>query len=282
MVEGARKDAMITDKIINLFFPTKCSICGKLGTVICKDCENILNEFKINLLQKDVIELNHENDENDEENKNKTKNKRLIINKFYIYKYDGIIRNLLIKYKFNDASYLRELFAKLILKNKKVYRFLKNYDIIIPVPISKKRKLERGYNQTELILKFIEKELKKLKEKSKRDLKINKQMQKRYLNIQLNTESLIKIKNTKPQSKSNLKERINNVKGVYKLINEDKIKGKRIVIFDDIYTTGSTINECINCIKNIIINNSSGKEKIEIGTIEIGVLIIAKDYMEVI
>lgn len=251
------------EKILDLIFPPACGICGKeINTYLCKKCEDKIN--KITCVGKD----NYEN--------------KYFSSHMYLFKYEGIIRSKIISYKFDDNPYLYKTFCEIFVKNKKVCGFLQNYDIIIPVPISKKRKLERGYNQTELILKFIEKELKKLKEKSKRDLKINKQMQKRYLNIQLNTESLIKIKNTKPQSKSNLKERINNVKGVYKLINEDKIKGKRIVIFDDIYTTGSTINECINCIKNIIINNSSGKEKIEIGTIEIGVLIIAKDYMEVI
>lgn len=248
---------MIINQIMNFIFPPKCGICGKIGTVVCEDCEKNINEFKINLLEKEILEVNFQNKYEKSSNSSNNKNKRIIVNKFYIYKYDGIIRNLLIKYKFNDASYLRELFAKLILKNKKVCRFLENYDIIIPVPISKKRRMERGYNQTELIVKFIEKEL------------TNNRIQK----IKVDTGSLIKIKNTKPQSKSNLKDRINNVKGVYKLINEEKIKGKKIVIFDDIYTTGSTIKECI---KNIMMS-SSGKE-----TNEIGVLIIAKDYMEVI
>ena len=62
-------------------------------------------------------------------------------------------------------------------------------------------------------------------------------------------------------------DRKEDIKGVYSLKNIDKIKGKKLLIFDDIYTTGSTINECIKTLKDI--------------TNDIGVLIIAKDYMEV-
>lgn len=253
---------MLIEKIIDLVFPTKCSLCGKIGIIICKNCKKKLDELEINLLEKEIIDIDNEEKHN---------SKNIIIKKFYIYRYDGIIRDLLIKYKFDDASYLRELFAELILKNEKVCRFLKNYDIIIPVPISKKRRIERGYNQTELIVKFIERKLKEqtIHQKNKQE------KDEKHLEIQVNVDILAKIKNIKSQSKSTLKERINNVKGVYKLVNEDKIKGKKIVIFDDIYTTGSTIKECVKNIAMSRVNDGTNK-------IKIGVLIIAKDYMEVI
>ena len=201
------------------FFLRSAGVCGKIGTVLCGDCEQKLNEYKINLI------------ENDDK-----------IRKFYLFRYNGIIRELLIKYKFEDKSYLADTFVKIMLKNKKLVGFLKNYDIIISVPLHYKRKLERGYNQVELIAKKLG-------------------------NIKIENDCLIKNKNIKPQSQKNLKDRIKDVKGVYELKNTEKIQGKRVLLFDDIYTTGSTVNECIKTISKV--------------TAKIGVLIIAKDYIEV-
>lgn len=215
---------MYFNNALNIFFPQKCGYCGKIGSSLCDNCEKAIKKFEIDIIQRE----------------NLIKNKK--VNKFYIYRYESIIRELLIKYKFNDCSYLSDTFAKIISKNKKICRFLKNYDIIIPVPLHKKRRIERGYNQTELIVK-------KLK------------------NIKVETKCLKKIKNIKPQSEKGLKDRIKDIKGVYKVENIDKIINKRVILFDDIYTTGSTINECIKELSKF--------------TNDIGVLILAKDFMEV-
>ena len=75
---------------------------------------------------------------------------------------------------------------------------------------------------------------------------------------------LIKHKNNLQQSKLNRMERIQNVKGVYKLQNNLIITNKRVLIFDDIYTTGSTVNECAKII-------------FQAGAIKVGILTIAKD-----
>lgn len=163
----------------------------------------------------------------------------------YVFKYDGIVRKLIINYKFNDCAYLYKTFAKIILDNKKICDFIKSYDIIIPVPIHRKRKLLRGYNQTELIAKALAKTLE---------------------NVTYNTKALIKTKNNSKQSTLSRLERERNVLNAYEF-NEreaDKIYNKKILIFDDIYTTGNTIKECAK-----IINNFNPKS--------IGIVTIAKD-----
>ena len=165
---------MILEKALNLFFPIKCGVCGKIGLPICKECEEKIKQYEINLVQKD---------------------------KFFIYKYQDIIRNLLLNYKFNDASYLANSFAYLIKNNKKIYSILKSYDIIIPVPLHKKRMNERGYNQTELIAKKLE--------------------------IPIETKCLIKTKNIKPQSTKTAKQRQIDIKNVFAIQNVDKIKNKK-------------------------------------------------------
>ena len=120
--------------------------------------------------------------------------------------------------------------------------FLKKYDIIIPVPISKQRNKNRGYNQSLLLAKEISKEL----------------------NIECIDKCLIKIKNILPQSSLKKEERIRNVKNVYSIKNTQNISGKKILLIDDIYTTGSTVIEC----SRILAEN---------GAKDIGILTIAKD-----
>lgn len=118
-------------------------------------------------------------------------------------------------------------FAKIILKNKKICDILKSYDIIVPVPIHRKRENVRGYNQSELIAKEIARKIEEIKYK----------------------KVLIKIKNNKQQSSLEKKERIENVKNAYEIQKGQIIQNKKIVLFDDIYTTGNTVNECSRILK---------------------------------
>ena len=161
---------------------------------------------------------------------------------FYCFEYTGIVRKYMIKYKFNGAAYISNFFARQILKNKKASEILKLYDIIISVPMDKEKKIKRGYNQTELITQIISKELEILEGK----------------NI------VFKLKGTKTQSTLNKENRKTNIKDVYFVNNNINIRNKKIILLDDIYTTGATVNEISSKLK-------------EAGAKEILVLIIAKN-----
>ena len=215
------KDFKILSILINLLFPKQCLICGKIGKYICNDCEEKIKKYEI-----DKYEINKQNN-----------NKKL-----FIYKYEDEIRKLIIDYKFNDKAYLYKLFLNEIIKNKNICNFIKSYDIIIPVPVHWKRKLERGYNQTELIIKEISKLLK----------------------VDFSKNTLIKEKNIKPLSKMGAKDRKKNIKGVFSIKNNQRIFNKKVLLFDDIYTTGSTFKECEKILK-------------EAGAKEVGMLSLARD-----
>ncbi len=212
--------------LLQILYPKQCLICGKLEQdTICSKCyKNLKIEGKIDVYN------------------NKSFNEHL-----YLFKYEGKVRNMIIDYKFNDKAYLADLFTKTILKNEKICRKIKKYDIIIPVPIHKKRKSERGYNQSELIVRNLAKNLK----------------------TELVTDLLIKQKNTLPQSSLSKKQREENVKQVYKLQNKQKIENKKIILLDDIYTTGATAEECskllkrVRCKRNISTNNSKRYVRLE-------------------
>lgn len=145
----------------------------------------------------------------------------------YIFKYEGIVREEIIKYKFQEKSYNYKMFSKIILDDKELCEILRKYEMIISVPVSRKRKKERGYNQTELIAKEISK----------------------TLNIKYAKGILYKIKDTVAQSKLNKEQREENAKGVYEIKNQNKINNKKILLIDDIYTTGSTVSECSKTLK---------------------------------
>ena len=238
---------------LDIIFPKVCKYCGKIGEYICDDCYNkFIKKYEYNYCKN---------------------------GKFFIYKYDGELRELLLKYKFRDESYLREFFANSITKNKKLYIFFNQYDIIVPVPLHRKRKLERGYNQTEEILKFAINNFNS-NSKIKNIIQNNSQINTRTNNknirndnikfvpkIEYNSNILIKTKNIKPQSTKNEEERKENIKNAFEIKNEQAkkvIKNKKILVFDDIYTTGSTFNEC----KNVLMRS---------GAKSVGALMIARD-----
>lgn len=220
---------LFLEKILEYIFLPTCGVCGEVEkNYLCEKCRIELERYMI-------IEKENSN------NKKKTifNNK---IEKIHVFEYKNTIRKLILQYKFNDKSYLYKTFCEFIVKNKKLFDFIKSYDIIIPVPIHKTRMRERGYNQSELITK-------ELAEKT---------------GIKFYTDVLIKVKNNKVQSTLSAEEREKNAKNVYKLNNPQKIYNKKVLIFDDIYTTGATINSCI--------------EELEKASVkQIGILTLAKD-----
>lgn len=220
-----KRRKQILNQILNLIYPPKCGICGKLNSnFLCNKCQKQLEsqaKFKI------------------EKNQNAN---YYFQEHLYIFEYQGMIRKVILNYKFNDKPYLYKTIVNFLLKNQKFFQILEFYDIIVPVPISQERKKERGYNQSELIAKEIA----------------------QNTSTEYNNQCLFKTRNIIEQSKLNKEERQKNIQGVYKLYNQEILQNKKILLIDDIYTTGSTVNECSRILKQ-------AQPK------KIGVLTLAKD-----
>ena len=216
----------VLKNILNLIYPNVCGICGEICKEdICEKCEEKIKKILIC--------------------KNQKYNDKNIFYKEHVYLFDykNDIRTKIIQYKFGEKPYMYKAFAKMFINNEKICNFLKSYDIIMPVPIHKKRKNQRGYNQSSLIAREISKQIQE---------------------ITFENNILYKNKNTNPQSSLNKIQRIENAKNVYEIKDKQKINNKNIIIFDDIYTTGSTVNECARLLK-------------QAGANKIGILTIAKD-----
>lgn len=218
----------IIESILNLIYPQVCSICGEVNTKsLCNKCKVKLKKefkFKTDNYEKDI-----------------SKN---FIEHNYFFKYQNIIRNQILCLKFHEKPYAYKTIVKFLRNMQKSFEKLKMYDIIIVVPVSRQRKKERGYNQSELIAYEISK----------------------IINVKIEKNIIYKIKNTVPQSTLNKQQREQNAKNAYKVTNIQKIKNKKILIIDDIYTTGNTVNECAK----VLVESGIKREFI-------GVLTIARD-----
>ncbi len=149
---------------------------------------------------------------------------------FFIIKYQEN-KKLIFNFKYKAEPKAVKILTELMYDNifeilNKLEKEEKFYNpILIHIPGTKFDKIKKGFHHNELILKNF---FKKIQSK---DLKWEKNI-------------LIKKRNIKKQSKlKNKKEREKNIKNIFKIKNKEKIKNKNIIIFDDIYTTGSTLKE---------------------------------------
>ena len=99
--------------------------------------------------------------------------------------------------------------------------------MVLPLPLTKKRLKWRGYNQArELALYFS-----------------------REFSLEMRDDILIKIKETLPQTELNRKEREENIRGAFLIKNKSVIKNRKILLIDDVYTTGATLEEAAKTLK---------------------------------
>ena len=138
--------------------------------------------------------------------------------------YKSPISNLIKKLKYENARYLAEVFAYYLSETYKISNF--DADLITFVPMTAKSKRQRGYNQSELLARFTSKLL------------------------QIPVKNLVrKKKETIRQAKLDRSQRLKNLLGVYGVINKKSVCGKKIVIIDDVTTTGSTAEAIAKVLK---------------------------------
>ena len=139
-----------------------------------------------------------------------------------IAKHNGHIKELLHNFKYRKKIILGKILSKIVVDN--FPGDFDYYDTVVPVPQHIKKLRERDYNQSAILAKNI-----------------SKRFEKKY-----DPFSLSRYKaESKPQYQiSNISERKRNVRGVFKLSQKNKLFNKSVLLVDDVFTTGSTINEC--------------------------------------
>lgn len=144
-----------------------------------------------------------------------------------IGKYKGVLRECIHLLKYKGKKIILKSLDKLIGNN--IYGFipLEKISFIIPVPVHKKRLHERGFNQAELIARLIGDRYK----------------------ISVFSNLLNKSVNTSPQVTLSREERSKNVRGVFAVTDCSCVRMGTILLIDDVYTTGATVNECARVLR---------------------------------
>jgi ComF family protein len=145
-----------------------------------------------------------------------------------VFRYEGVIREVIHKLKYKFAYDIAEELSNSIFNSIRFEKYIFKDAFLVPVPLSNKRKRWRGFNQAEELGKIIAATL---------DIK--------YL------PAIIKPKDTPTQVEVAFNKRKSNLKEAF-FVDEkyqDLIKGTKVVIFDDVFTTGSTLNEAAGVLK---------------------------------
>lgn len=224
--------------IIKLIFPPKCPLCEKIveeDETLCKDCWEKIKFIKEPFCDKCSSPLEYKASK-------KVicahciQTKPLYVKLRSAVVYNSFVSKIIFKFKFYDKIHLKKFMAKLMVNA--AQDIIKDIDILIPIPLHKKRLIFRKYNQSLLLVEEIAK----------------------LTNKQVIYNFIYKNKHTVPQVKLKQKDRIENIKGKFS-INEnylkeiDKYKNLNFAIIDDVVTTGSTIKECIKVLNKAGIKN---------------------------
>jgi ComF family protein len=222
--------------LLDLFFPKFCLGCQKEGTYLCDNCRSILDisEFNYCLCEKNPQRL----PPNSKSGKcPRCYDKKLSGLYFALpYKEKALTKKLIHQFKYrpylkNLAETLASLIIEhLILSGKNTNEIWEN-SVLIPVPLSEKKLKERGYNQSEELAKELSK----------------------VLQVPIISDVLIKIKSTKPQMELKKEGREKNLLNAFKIncgtSDVPQFSGKKVFLVDDVYTTGSTMQECAKTLK---------------------------------
>jgi len=141
--------------------------------------------------------------------------------------YEGAIRELIHTFKYNRQTHLRAPLARLTLERLGGFLAEQQPHLIVPVPLHRSRLRQRGFNQAVLLGQVLS----------------------RQLALPIRPDVLIRNRRTEPQIELASAERRQNVKGAFSVSRPDSVTGKRILLLDDVMTTGSTMGECAKELK---------------------------------
>ncbi len=217
-----RGEEIIYAMLVDFLFPKLCTICYKKGGNLCNDCFKAFvkinwvqtchicgHEVRVGLVHTECKEYSH------------------LDGLIYMSSFEGVIKKLIHEGKYNLFYSiffdLGEIFAKYL----KLYKFSKE-SLITFVPLYKSKESSRGFNQAEILAKMLAEKL----------------------NIPY-CQLIERIKNTKTQVAFDRHEREQNLKHAFSFIGNKKQARsyEKVYIVDDVFTTGTTLNECAQILK---------------------------------
>lgn len=202
---------MLSD-FISLLFPQVCSISGR---PLAKGEKYISITYAASLPKYNLYEAN--------ENLHR--------------KFSGLVnvKHVWAYYKFSKKSGVQKLLHQVKYKNlpevgeltshwfgEAIHKMKPEIDLVVPIPLHSAKKRKRGYNQADYIAKGIATELQ----------------------VEWLADAMVRIVNTDTQTKKGRQERFSNTQNIYRVNKREAVAGKKILLVDDVITTGATIGQC--------------------------------------
>ena len=232
MAKTLKKPARLFRALLDVLLPPVCYVCGKSCSSeygICYDC---MDKVKHNLppnCPKCARHMAHR-----ETVCGECSSKQHHIEKGWsCCDYAGTIKDCIHLFKYNRYLGLSDIFSDIMAYFAKKNELPKMVDLIVPVPMHPAKKRERTYNHAEILARNLSE----------------------TLSIPLDSKNLKKIKWTQSQSELDRAKRIKNTKGVFLAVDKNIFSGRNILLVDDVFTTGSTINECAK----VLLEANAGK-----------------------
>lgn len=226
--------------VLQAVYPRRCPVCDGIvrqrGEKICLEC---MGRLKL-LTPPWCMCCGKKVEEGEEYCRDCRERKHMFERGRALYEYDSAAESLY-RFKYAGRREYAEFFGEQITDY--LGDFIRDIrpDGFVPIPLHRRRQARRGYNQAALLADAVG----------------------RRTGIPVYRHLLVRVRNTAPQKKLNRAERQNNLKKAFN-IPENDVKLKTILVFDDIYTTGSTIDEAARALR------AAGAERIYFITLACG------------
>ena len=204
-----------------MVYPLSCGGCGSAGSILCPECTDFFRpvekEFSCSFCGRWLSR---------EGACGKcTTNRPPFECGHYGFYFEGTLREAVHSFKFKGRKDVGRALVRLL--QPKLLAMQDEFDVIVPLPVTEKRLKERGFNQTFIMGEEIS----------------------AVTGKELDYQVLYKTRETDDQYTLSKSERKRNVRGVFALRNGKRLEGKRVLLVDDLYTTGATVREAANVLR---------------------------------
>lgn len=220
---------LLGDKLLEILYPKRCLLCDEIlpfefNGRFCHKCDNKVNWIKDKVCVKCGKPINNQYLKHCFDCSKKS---HYFEQGHAMWLYEDDIKEAIHRYKYGNRKGYGKAFALELLQYYKA-NIKWDIDLITSVPLHEQKLRERTFNQSEIIAD-------KLSE---------------YISIPVNNDLLVRVKNTLAQKELSDIERIHNVEDAFSVNAKYSCKDKKILIIDDVYTTGNTIDNCVKVLKD--------------------------------
>ena len=212
----------IFNNFISLFYPEICAVCYQNlvsgENTICLSCLQKIPRTRLHLVKDNVIEQRFWGKANLER-----------ATAFYYFTKKSRFQKILHQLKYSDNREIGVVMGKYAASELIENEDFTQFDYLVPVPLHPKKLQKRGYNQSLCIAQGLAE----------------------FLKVEIDTENLVRVIENPTQTKKSTYERWENTKGIFAVKNPQLFENKRILLIDDVLTTGSTLIACVEAIHEV-------------------------------